>query len=235
MDEVGTARGASGSLGPLLRAGAIAAFLIALGILAAGVLFTLSQATATSPAEEMLRDIHRGRIFWILAHASFLGISLLLIPLTPAVYLLARGSNPLYRIFGCLAWLAAAVAGILPVTLALALVPLSDTYASAPDATRAAVAAGSEAIRTGILVSFGVLGTLVGAGTALLSLGSLRSGRLRGWLVWLGVVGGILFALGTVFPPLLFLFIVANVLGFVWFVGLGFALRGSAARPDEAP
>ncbi len=205
----------------VLRLGSFGAFLVAASILVASVLFSLSRASATSEPAEALRDIHEARGFWLAAHLAFIAISFFLAPVIPAMYLAHRETHPAAARLGSVAWVAAIPAGVLPAALAIALIPLADRFAGQADRAAALIAA--EAVRMSILVSFGALGILVGGGTLLFGLAILRA-AWPAWVGWLGVVGGLLFAVGAAVPPLIILFVVANLIGIVWFFLVGVRL-----------
>ncbi|HEX2089689.1 MAG TPA: DUF4386 family protein [Actinomycetota bacterium] len=206
----------------VLRLGALGSFLVAAAIVVASVLFALSQASATEETTEALSDIQRGRGFWLLAHIAFLAISLFLAPVVPALYVAHRAAHPAAARLGFVAWVGAIPATVLPVALAIALVPLSDRFVGAGTG-RAVVLPAAEAVRMALLVGFGAMGILIGGGTALFGLAMVR-GAWPSWLGWLGVIGGVMFAVGAALPPLILLFVLANVLGTIWFFAVGLRL-----------
>lgn len=155
---------------------------------------------------------------------------------------------PVFLALHALASRASAGGALLATVLALASLPLqvlthvarfslleaSARYASAPELTRAGLAAAYGLAESGSGITEGI--SWVFLGSALLALGgALGSSGLRRWLRWLasltgglGLAGGIAALFTNALWPL---GLVSMVLLAVWTIGLGLALR----RPEGGP
>lgn len=202
----------------IFRAGAISSVLVAIFIIVALVSGLLAGPPQQDIAQALVR-IDANKLLITLGLGAGIMIALFLIPVIPALYLALREIQHTYTL------LASVIAGVGVVTSLLssstqyALVRLSDSYAAASGADRTAIVAASNAMRGSSNVSLTETGILLGVATILISLAMLR-GVFSKWVGWVGVVAGILSLLSLV-PPLSILFLAANVVYIIWFVGIG--------------
>ena len=208
------------------RIGALAMLALAVAILVAGVAFALSRASALVEPEQALTSIHRAGAWWVVAHAAFLVMALLLILSLPGLRALVAPDREAYGLIGTYLALASAGPLVVAAVLALAFMPLGAEYVGGQAREAALVAA--RGFQVAERAAFMMVGAFVGGtvGSFALALGGPGDRALR----TVGLIGGILFAVGTLGPAVLPLFMVANVIGIGWFIALGVRVLRDSGR-----
>jgi hypothetical protein len=221
-------------LGPLYRAGAVAAGLAFLFYVVALVIVATTTAPPTSGGANVLEyvDAHRTiyitrQLLWLLPN---LFLMVVFLALAVAVRRVSRSFAAIVGLIAVASW---AVAFAWPTTGdgSLAMVLLADRYAAATTAAdRTPFVAGAE-----ILIALNdvpaVIGVLETVGILLISLLMLRAPFPKG-LAWLGVATGTIGVVSEVLRPVLGgAYALYGVLLFVWLIWIAVAL--TEAREED--
>lgn len=206
------------SLGGIFRTGAISSVLVAVFIIVAVVSGLLAGPAPQEVAQSLVR-IDANKLLITLGLGAGIIIALFLIPVIPVLYLALRDVQHTYTLLASVIGGVGIVTSLLSSSTQYALVRLSDSYAVASAADRSAIVAASNAMRGSANVSLTETGILFGVATILISLAMMK-GVFSKWVGWIGIVAGILSLLGLI-PSLSILFLVANVVYIIWFIGIG--------------
>ncbi len=206
------------NLSSVFKVGSIAAFLAAVSVVVANVAFVAAGPPAEG-VEQTLAQINNNTLIFTIAFGAVGIISLFDIFTVPGLYFALRQGQHTYVLWGSILAVVGDVLGLASGVIQSALLRLSASYAAASGVERTAIVVASEAI-DGLESVFSTAGfLLVGASFLFLGLAMLK-GDFSRWIGWTGIVAGILSIAGLV-PSLLVLFLLANILYIVWYIGIG--------------